>query len=64
MITGDTPIKRKTALAETYEESLIETIKFLVEIKKKKHQVLTLIVNKFNIKKISLNNLREVHCWI
>lgn len=38
MITGDTPIKRKTALAETYEESLIETINFLVEIKKKKLQ--------------------------
>ena len=27
MITGDAPLKRKTALAETYEESLIETIK-------------------------------------
>ena len=38
MITGDTPLKRKTALAETYEESLIETINFLVEIKKKKLQ--------------------------
>lgn len=38
MITGDAPLKRKTALAETYEESLIETINFLVEIKKKKLQ--------------------------
>lgn len=38
MITGDTPLKRKTALAETYEASLIETINFLETFKKKKLQ--------------------------
>lgn len=38
MITGDIPLKRKTALAETYEASLIETINFLETFKKKKLQ--------------------------
>lgn len=38
MITVDTPLKRTPILAETYKESLIETINFLNEIKKKKLQ--------------------------
>lgn len=38
MITGDTPLKRTPILTETYKESLIETINFLNEIKKKKLQ--------------------------
>lgn len=38
MITGDRPIKRTPILTETYKESLIETINFLNEIKKKKLQ--------------------------
>lgn len=38
MITDDTPLKRTPILTETYKESLIETINFLNEIKKKKLQ--------------------------
>lgn len=38
MITGDKPLNSKTIFAETYKESLIETINFLDEIKKKKLQ--------------------------
>lgn len=38
MITGDKPLDSKTIFAETYKESLIETINFLNEIKKKKLQ--------------------------
>lgn len=38
MITGDKPLDSKTIFAETYKESLIETINFLDEIKKKKLQ--------------------------
>ena len=38
MITGDTLLKSTPILTETYKESLIETINFLNEIKKKKLQ--------------------------
>lgn len=38
MITGDKPLDSKTIFAETYKESLIETINFLNEVKKKKLQ--------------------------